>query len=204
MGWLYTHKDPKESVLDFFQKRFNYTRENGSYGKIIACSVKNIRTAYMAYEIYRADENKKDVVALVCLLDYVPNDYYNFGYKDMDETMGPYEDECPEKILKLLTPTDYEYANDWRNRCWENIRKNKARLNLKPGMKIRAPRPIYFSVGTFTDFEVVSPKEKLFKIINSNNEDGRLVRIKGKINWLPLNEPEEQMPLKQHPQPGLF
>ena len=42
-----------------------------------------------------------------------------WGYKLMDETEGPCEDRCPLSILRLLTPTDYEWANDWRARCYK-------------------------------------------------------------------------------------
>lgn len=51
--------------------------------------------------------------------------YYNFGYKDMDESEGPYESNCPASILKLLSPTTSKYAIAWRERCWENINKKK-------------------------------------------------------------------------------
>jgi len=42
---------------------------------------------------------------------------YNFGYKGMDETCGPNERKCPLSILRLLTPTDHEYAISWREGC---------------------------------------------------------------------------------------
>jgi hypothetical protein len=35
----------------------------------------------------------------------------------MDETCGPYEKKCPLSILNLLTPTDNEWANEWRKQC---------------------------------------------------------------------------------------
>ena len=38
-------------------------------------------------------------------------------YKDIDETMMPYCFDCPQKILKQLTPTDNEYAKQWRSLC---------------------------------------------------------------------------------------
>lgn len=40
-----------------------------------------------------------------------------FAYKDMDETCGPCAYDCPESILKLLSPTDSQWANEWREKC---------------------------------------------------------------------------------------
>lgn len=148
MGWTFTRKEKNETVLQFFENSFNYTREDGSYGKILKCKVVGMKTAYMAYEIKQADPAAVKIVALVCLLEYRPKDYwYNFGYKDMDETVGPCESNCPEDILKMLTPTDYEYAIEWRKRCYENLAKKKAVPKLKDGMKITVDPPIYYGSG---------------------------------------------------------
>ncbi len=164
MGWTYTQKHPGESVKDFFKREFNYEKEDGRYGKIIDCAVVNLRTAYIAYEINTGD--KKEVVALVCLLHFVPNarDGYNFGYKDMDETCGPNECDCPERILKLLTPTDNEYAVRWREKCWENLRNRKARPRLSKGAVIEFARPIVFNSGWEESvFTVVDPHKLIFE-----------------------------------------
>lgn len=162
MGWLYTHKDSSVSVKDFLINKVNYQKDDGRYGKVLDIAIKNLKTAYMAYEIY-TPENGVRVVAFIFLLDYVPKDYYNFGYKDMDETEGSCEPECPERIMKLLTPTDSKYANAWRERCWENIRKAKAIKKLKVGMRIRFPKPLTFGNGDIVqEFVVYDAKKRLF------------------------------------------
>jgi len=150
------------NVKEFFQKEFNYAREDGSYGKILDCAIVNLRTAYIAYEIGDTQGNRQ-VVAIVCALGYSPNCYHNFGYKDMDETMGPYRYDCPERILKLLTPTDHEQAKKWREKCWENIRMKKARPRLKKGMVIKFDSPVEFSNGRREDtFKVIDPRRRIF------------------------------------------
>lgn len=58
----------------------------------------------------------------------------------MEESMGPCEDHCPASILSLLSPTDSEYANNWRERCRKNIEAKKdphALKNLPVGAVIR-------------------------------------------------------------------
>lgn len=133
MGWTYDHKDSDVKVVDFFKERFFYENEN-SKGEVIAGGVKNFHTAYMAYKITDKKTNKSQVVALVCLISYNRHDYHNFGFKDMDESCGPNESNCPEKIMKLLTPTDNVYAIRWRERCWDNINKRKEKLKLKKSL----------------------------------------------------------------------
>ena len=49
----------------------------------------------------------------------------------MDETVGPSQAECPQSILKLLSPTDSQWANEWRERCRENAKKKKSPDVLK-------------------------------------------------------------------------
>ena len=136
MGWSYTFKPSSMSVADFFKKEFK-----GEFGKVIGCAVKGMRTAYLAYEITKDGERK--VFAFVCLLNY-SKDHYNFGYKDMDESMGPYYYDCPKRILDLLTPTDNVNALEWRKECLKRL-SEKDSLNsqrkvfetiMKPGLKL--------------------------------------------------------------------
>lgn len=84
-------------------------------------------------------EEEQHVFAAVVLTSVVNEDYFNFSYKDMDETECPYQYDCPESILKLLTPTESEYANKWREECTKRIERNKkyGLSKLPIGSKIR-------------------------------------------------------------------
>ena len=77
-------------------------------------------TYYAAVECVGKD-GSRDVVAAVSLVRYFRDG--TIGIKDMDESMGPNEARCPRTILKLLTPTTDDVANDWRRRCrvWHGI-----------------------------------------------------------------------------------
>ena len=80
------------------------------------------------------------VFAAVILTSVNNKDYFNFAYKDMDETMGPYQYGCPKCILDLLSPTDNEDAKNWRKRCYEVLKEKKnpnALGNLPVGSKIK-------------------------------------------------------------------
>ena len=71
----------------------------------------------------------------------------------MDESCGPGQCDCPNSILDLLSPTDNEYANEWRKACYENIakKKNKNCLSKLPvGTVIKVIMPLdtnYFKQG---------------------------------------------------------
>lgn len=146
MGWIFGHRNPGESTIaETFAKIFNYNKpEQKQSGKIIACK-SSLNVAYMAYEII--DGDRREVIALVCLIKHV-KDYYNFGYKDMEENMGPCEHQCPESILDLLTPTTHEYAIEWRKACrdW-----NEKRKRIHPGVWVRFKEPLRFRNGTRQD-----------------------------------------------------
>lgn len=118
---------------------------NGAY------HLKNLKSAMVGSTYYAAIErtnkdNPEDriVFAVICLTSTDMTDYHNFAYKDMDETCGPYKCDCPKGILDLLTPTDSEFANAWRKKCYEAHAKKKdpnALKNLPVGTKIKVVMP---------------------------------------------------------------
>jgi hypothetical protein len=72
------------------------------------------------------------VFAAIILTSTNTKDYFNFSYKDMDESMGPFECKCPKYILDLLSPTDNQFANEWREACRANNRHEKNALGKLP------------------------------------------------------------------------
>lgn len=70
-------------------------------------------------------KEEQKVFAVVFLTSTNMKDYYNFAYKDMDESCGPCHCDCPKGILDLLTPTESEYAKEWRKVCYENLEAKK-------------------------------------------------------------------------------
>lgn len=77
-------------------------------------------------------------------------DYCRWGYKDVDESMGPCEYGCPERLLAQSTD-QHDYAVSWREDCraWnkrEAARKKHVRA-LKRGDKFEyggGRKPITF------------------------------------------------------------
>lgn len=173
MGWLFTYKPRGESMKEFFSKEFN-----GENGQVLDVALVNFREAYIAYQL--GDE----VIALVCLVDYDNNSYYNVGYKDMDETMGPRYYNCPKRILEKLTPTQNEYAREWREACWQRHQEKEAK-RVSDGDQVRFAHPITFTNGYFGDtFTVIKNGRKvrfsdgydLYRISNWQNRDFQIIK----------------------------
>lgn len=108
MGWTYTHKDKYTKVIDFLKREFTWEKV-----EIIDGSVVHFRTAYLACRVKETGR----VFALICLLNFNRHEYENFGYKEIEEDCGPYQFECPKRILKLLTEPVTPVAKEWRERC---------------------------------------------------------------------------------------
>lgn len=125
--------------------RAAYYKPNGQVDRKAECDElfegEIIKSAMVGTTYYAAVRNKQgEVWAAVVLTKTNNRDYDNFGCKDMDETMGPCYYDCPVSILKALTPTDNETANEWRETCWQkhNAKRSPTALNNLPiGTKIR-------------------------------------------------------------------
>src|SRR3546814_12246736 len=99
----------------------------------------------------------------------------HFGYKDMDEYVGPYEDSCPRHILDLLTPTDREHALDWRARCRANL-ASSSRTN-EDGDRIKLAQAPTFSHGHVgDDFIVWKVGSRLSFCVRPDNSPGGVSR----------------------------
>lgn len=142
MGWIYTEKDASISVKQFFEMEFG-----GPHSKVLDCAVVGLHTAYVALQSTAAGTKEPAVTAVVCHLDYAHTERFNFGYKPVGEESGPVEDECPERILDILSPTTHEYARQWRTRCRQRIERRRARPSLKTGSHLLLDAPVEFADG---------------------------------------------------------
>ena len=183
MGWLYMqslngHSGPRAYLDD----QFTWARE-GDHSKVLRSALLGRRTYYAAVE-HTGPDDTRIVFAAVCLVRYNPRDYregYIFGYKDMDESMGPCESDCPQAILDLLTPTDSAFALEWRAKCRANFARRKAQSakpKPKPGQFIVFDTPLKFSNGRTLDrFEVVENRRGRRTMLYRDPIAGGLYRI---------------------------
>ena len=155
MGWDYTHAthytrtgsiDRKAEIDEL------YTWQNDTRKAEVVRSSMVGSTYYAAIKITELSTGETETAAAVALTHTNSRDYFNFGVKTMGESSGPCEDHCPTSILSLLSPTDSEYANNWRERCRKNIEAKKdprALKNLPVGAVIR------FTLQTWESIELL-------------------------------------------------
>mgnify|MGYP000115518253 CR=1 FL=1 len=95
--------------------------------------------------VYEDVDTKDSPVFAVVVLTRTDNkDYFNFYYKVMDESMGPCYYDCPLSILKLLSPTDSEWAMAWREKCKQRAEQKKSPTALS---KLPIGAQIQFKYG---------------------------------------------------------
>ena len=160
MGWLSmqsmgAHATPKA----YLDAQFTWQNETGS-AKVLRSSIVGRSTYYAAVERRPVGDADPVVFGLICLIKYTPRarDGYVFAYKDMDETVGPYQRQCPGAILDLLTPTDYPYAIAWRADCRRNLADRRIRSATRPkiGDTLVLASPVLFRDGkTLSRFRAV-------------------------------------------------
>lgn len=175
MGWLYMPRssmDGHASAKAYLDAQFTYERprdDGSSHGlKVLASSCPGNRVYYAATQVI-TNGIAGEVFAIVCLVRWNPRDKEGLvlGYKDMEESMGPCEAECPARILDLLTPTESEYALDWRRRCAENL-KRRART-IEDGDRIKLAATLTFTDGHVGDEFIV---QKRGRKLSFRNPDG--------------------------------
>lgn len=163
MGWTSyeaTHyKNGKVDRKAEMDKQYTQEEHDSSFdGEIIHYPKMEVLKSSMVGSIYYAAVHITDsqdgydrTLAVICLTSTKWNGGMNFGYKDMDETCNPGYYDCPKGILDLLSPTDNEYALEWRRLCHEK------RTNKKPTLAS-------FPVGTRIKYTDWNKKEvELYK-----------------------------------------
>lgn len=153
MGWLTMtaagmgeHKRPKAYLDAQFSFSPDAAKDRPTGLRVLRSSMVG-QVYYAAVQSYEA-AGPKSVFAVVCLTRWNPKarDGHIFGYKDMDESCGPYEAQCPARILDLLTEPANDYAREWREKCRARLRLTERKLP-KSGDRLIFAEPIRFTDG---------------------------------------------------------
>lgn len=135
MGWYYGRREKGMSDLDYF------TRYEGLPKERILAHGSTMKAFYFAW---RADDGS--VIAGVYLKNWAKEDYYNFGYKPLDEAMGPAEFDCPAKVLDALSdPAPNEWAEQWRAKARARLAQRAKARAVKKGTLVRFEEPLRFT-----------------------------------------------------------
>ena len=130
MGWTSTNATHyKNGKIDVKRELDSILYGVNGDGTAFSCLKSSVVGSVYYSACERIKGNDRVVFALIVKTSINMKDYYNFSYKDMDETQMPYYFDCPKNILDMLTPTSNKYALEWRKSCDEK-RKNKKENNL--------------------------------------------------------------------------
>lgn len=147
MGWTSQHRDKGTTNVDFFGERLGARRriiEHATVHGVFYAAVKELDTG--------------EVWAYVALTQWT-RDYFNFTYKDLEESMGIGDGEAPLKVLAALTPTDNETSLAWRTSCRDaaerKARSAQALKGLRDGDVVTLSTKLRFANGTEQDTFVV-------------------------------------------------
>ena len=155
MGWTWTNRPKGMTTRQFFEQ------EMGSDSQY-----EMLASAMTGSTFYAAMRDKKTgTVDAFVALTARSRSYHNFGYKDMDERMGPNEASAPAKVLDLLSPLpecDHEHtderrycgtqaAREWRAACRERLERIESSKSVAKGDELRFGREIEFNDGAKSD-----------------------------------------------------
>jgi hypothetical protein len=134
MGWLY-QDNPVDDPVAELTAHYTYDGDTRTWVALAAARVAN--TVYIAVQSTDKATGQTYVFAAVILFSNSTKN--GFGYKHMDETVGPSQCDCPDRIMRLLTPiTDLPnpgYAANWRARV--EARKNEKRQQRERRQSLR-------------------------------------------------------------------
>jgi hypothetical protein len=156
MGWTFYHKPKGIKAVDSI-----IAGCGPEFAKKIVASSATREAVFLVAEfhepesdVYVPDADGNIRVLLVYSIKSVPKDHYNFGYKDMEETMGPYGCEAPMSIIAQcseLKPLigDPEYSSlksaiEYRARSARAAAWKAVKRGLKPGNKVTLAQPLKF------------------------------------------------------------
>ena len=156
MGWLYQNEPLRNKTpAEYFTEEYTHDSEEVKNVVVATATVGN--TVYAAIHHTVKARQVSFVYCAVLLFRNTVKD--GFGYKAMTECMGPYEAECPERIMRLLSPVadipDPGWTGAWRARVArtrEERNAAKERLaSLRPGDIIKVASPLAFPPTTLVD-----------------------------------------------------
>ena len=160
MGWTGTRREKGLSDREFFAREFPSVQITDSHrGK----------SGVTWLRCEREKNGEKTAFILSVLTQWHPKDRYNFAYKDVDESMGPLDFDCPLRMLDGLPDPINEYSAKWRERVREYHRQQAARPKLEFGDVVKFDEPLNFRKFQADTFEKVrlGKRRNVFRVVGS-------------------------------------
>jgi hypothetical protein len=110
MGWLFTQGQTRRQLIEHLTK----TEENETRKFVTLKKYCSGNTMFTVQEVTNKTTGEAHKFIGVYLMQRDQN--YGWGYKDMDESCGPYQVGCPLSFFDMV-PDPGGYATDFRQRC---------------------------------------------------------------------------------------
>jgi hypothetical protein len=161
MGWTYLQSG--RDRIDIIRQQLNY--ETDAYAQQVIDHAVVGTTVYLLVQRTPKGEwqpsstyvNDADGPFrwIAIFLTRKSRDAYDFGYKDMEESMGPVEARCPKRLIAAASPLRHpdpageaNYAARWRQKCLDlRAAETKRKAELVHGATIRLSRVLDFTDG---------------------------------------------------------
>lgn len=171
MGWTFTHREKGITHKEWFGRDLG-----GEHYEVLDVATGSFDRNNVYAAVRRLDQGY--IFGVAILTRWRRNDPYNFGQKEMDESMGPNISDMPERIYKLLSPLEEVYpgadfdadssprwAKEWRERVEAHHDRMRNRIKLSNGLQVKAPYDLHFGHSILRagePFVVANPKRRLF------------------------------------------
>lgn len=160
MGWTFFPKPKGKGAVETIKEQFG---AQWWADKVVASSA-TWNTVFLVVESHEPDskvyvpeaDGTVRTIAVIAIKNQPrARDGFNFGYKDMTETMGPYGNEAPLSIIAKASPlqdpigpqprfSSLRSATEYRERSRAKAEAKAAKRGLKPGAKVTLAKPLSF------------------------------------------------------------
>jgi hypothetical protein len=169
MGWTFYYKPKGEKAIESIKRNALGLEWCEKHFVMASATIGAVHIVAKFHEpdskVYVPDADGMVRAILVFKIRSVPKDHYNFGYKDMDESCGPYGCECAPSIIAAASPLrdpigpEPEYsglrsARAYRERSLAVAKAKAAKRALKVGAKVKLPKPLSFGGIMLDEFIV--------------------------------------------------
>jgi hypothetical protein len=118
-----------------------------------------------------ADKNNPELDRHIALY-LLKADKDGWGYKPIDEQMGPYESNCPLRFLDMVPQPEGPYAGEFRERVRAYHKqqqvKRKQRTGLRAGETVKARYGVSLAGAAIESFRIESTKPLLATALAEN------------------------------------
>jgi hypothetical protein len=128
MGWLFTYDQTRRQLIDHLTREWETPDRKGTTLKRY-CSG---NTLFTVAEV--ANKHTGEIMRYIGVYLMQNGGPDGWGYKDMDESCGPYQYGCPLSFFDLV-PDPGGYATAWRQRCKDDHARRFQKL--KVGQRVR-------------------------------------------------------------------